>query len=133
MARWTLVTLPIATAAVLGVTWPLPLRSWTIAATASVVAALTLETLRRARREGNAHRQTATLATAAALALATVGAVALGYAAFALVRVGVFGPVTRLGYPFLVASGLRLDGGAWLLVLCAIVSGLPLLFPSRSS
>ena len=133
MARWTLVTLPIAIAAVLGLTWPLPLRSWTIAATAVVVVALTLETLRRARREWHTQRQTATLAAAAAAALSIVAAIALGYAAFALVRVGVFGPVARLGYPFLVASGLRLDGGAWLALLCGIVSVVPALFSNRSA
>ena len=131
MARWTLVTFPIATAAVLGLTWPLPLRSWTIAATAAAIVALTFETLRQARREWQAQRQTAALAAAAAAALSIVAAIALGYAAFALVRVGVFGPVTRLGYPFLVASGLRLDGGAWLALLCAIVSIVPLAFSDK--
>jgi hypothetical protein len=45
--------------------------------------------------------------------------VILGYAAFALVRVGVFGPVTRLGYPFLVAMLYAATGRDFLVPLVA--------------
>ena len=118
----------IAAAAILVLTWPLPLRWWAIAVTAVALTAVTIETLRRARRCWNEQPAAATLAAAAAVALATVGSVTLGYAAVALVQVGVFGPVTRLGYPFLVAAGLRLEGGAWLAMLCVLVSIVPILF-----
>ena len=122
--------MPIATAAVLYLTWPLPLRSSTAGAAAIVIASLTIGTLRRAQREWYAMRTDAMLVAAVSIALATVSVVTLGYAAFALVRVGVLGPVTRLGYPFLVATGLRLEGGVWLALMCGIVSVVPLLFRS---
>jgi hypothetical protein len=123
--RRTFEPIPIATAAVVALTVPLPLRWWTLGAAAIALVALTLASLRRARA------RPADLGAAAAIALSTVGAMVLAYAAFALVRVGVFGPVGRLGYPFLVATGLRLEGGAWLVLLCGLVSLVPALFDDR--
>ena len=117
-----LAPIPIALAALVTLMLPLPLRTWTVGAAALTLAALTIASL----------RSTKAAALPAALALSTVGAIVLGYAAYALVRVGVFGPVNRLGYPFLVATGLRLEGGAWLVLLCGLVSLVPSLFrPSR--
>src|SRR5262245_47347554 len=133
MARRVFALLPLAAAAALVLTWPLPLRSWTVGAAAIVLAALTVETLRRAQREWPARRQAAALVGGAMVALATVAIVVLGYAAYAIAREGVFGPVTRLGYPFLVASGLRLEGGAWLALLCGIVGLVPIAFSDPSS
>lgn len=121
----TIELLPIATAGLLALTWPLPLRWWTVAATAGALAILTVASVRRALRGPDRPR---TSALAAAFALATVGSIALGYAAFALVHVGAFGPAGRLGYPFLLATRLRLEGGAWLLALCGLVSVTPAMF-----
>ena len=70
-------------------------------------------------------------AVAATIALSIVEAIVLGYAAFAFMRPGVFGPVTRLGYPFLVATGLRLAGGAWLVLLCGLVGLVPVVFDNQ--
>jgi hypothetical protein len=117
-----LAPIPIALAALVTLMLPLPLRTWTVGAAAVALAAVTIASLRSAKA----------VALPATLALSTVGAIVLGYAAFALVRVGVFGPVGRLGYPFLVATGLRLEGGAWLVLLYGLVSLVPSLFrPSR--
>jgi hypothetical protein len=65
----------------------------------------------------------------AASCVGGIAAVSAGYAAFALVEPGAFGPVTRLGYPLLVATGLRLPGGAALVALSALVALIPVLFP----
>ena len=106
-------TLPLAMVAALGVTWLLPLRwpAWSLAAVA--LAAISLV----ARRA----------APAVAAALTCVAAIGLGYAAYALAHDGAFGPVTRLGYPMLVATGLRVPGGVCVLLLCGVVSLIPAL------
>ena len=75
---------------------------------------------------GGGHRSKTT--TAAACCLANVGSIGLGYAAYALTHGNAFGPVGRLGYPLLVATGLRLPGGICLLLLCGLVSVIPMLF-----
>ena len=72
-------------------------------------------------------------AAVASCAVTAIGTIALGYAVFALKHVGVFGPVHRLGYPFLVATGFRLAGGACLLLLCGIVSVVPVFVPETES
>jgi hypothetical protein len=113
--------IPIAMAALVALTLAMPLHWWTLGASAIALAALMLGGLGRGR--GLNHT------VAAMIALSIVDAMVLGYAAVALMRPGVFGPVTRLGYPLLVAAGLRLDGGAWLVLLCALVSLVPSLFP----
>jgi hypothetical protein len=112
--------IPIAMAALVALTLPLPLRWSTLAMSAIACAALIGGGLRRARSLDTA--------SAATLALSIVNAFVLGYAAYALMRPGVFGPVARLGYPLLVASGLRLEGGAWLVLLCGLVGLVPLAF-----
>jgi hypothetical protein len=119
--------IPIGMAALVAFTLALPLRWSTLGASAIALAALIVGGLRRARALDPT--------VAATLALSLVDAIVLGYAAFALVRPGVFGPVTRLGYPLLVASGLRLEGGAWLVLLCGLVGLVPVVlsgpYPER--
>jgi len=65
-------------------------------------------------------------AAAASIALAVVVAIVLGYAIDELTHPGAFGG-KRVAYPFLIATGLRIDGAAWLLLLCATASVVPLL------
>jgi len=120
-SRLALEPIPIAMAALVALTLAMPLRWWTLGASAIALTAI-VGRLRRARGLD--------LALAATIALSIVDAIVLGYAALALMRPGVFGPVTRLGYPLLVASGLRLEGGAWLVLLCGLVSLVPSLFRS---
>ena len=115
--------IPIAMAALVALTLAMPLRWWTLGLSAIALTALMLGGLRRARGLDSA--------LAATIALAIVEAIVLGYAAFALMRPGVFGPVTRLGYPFLVATGLRLEGGAWLVLLCGLVGLVPVVFDNQ--
>jgi hypothetical protein len=109
--------IPIGMAALVALTLAMPLRWWTLGVSAIALTALIVGGLRRARGLGPA--------VAATIALSIVEAIVLGYAAFALLRPGAFGPVTRLGYPLLVASGLRLEGGAWLVLLCGLVGLVP--------
>ena len=108
----------------LATSWRLPLGwpAWTI--TAAALTALALAALK------TAPDRTSVLAAAC---LGGVGAIDLGYAAFALVRPGAFGELFRLGYPLLVATGLRLPGGAMLLALCALVALIPVLFPDEAT
>jgi hypothetical protein len=75
-----------------------------------------------------ARQRTADVATAAACSIVLIGTIVLGYAAYALEHTGVFGALNRLAYPFLVATGLRVNGGACVLMLCALVSVVPLAF-----
>jgi len=105
---------------------PLPLQWWAVGGSAAITAALVGVTVLAART----HRST--LAVAATIALTITIAFVLGYAAYALRRIDAFGPVSRLGYPFLVATGLRLQGGAWLVALCGVVAVVPILFRERS-
>jgi len=106
----------------LAVSWRLPLGKAAWTATAAILAGLVLTSLK------TAPDRTSALAAAC---LGGVGAIELGYAAFALVRTGAFGGASRLGYPLIVATGLRLPGGAVLLGLCALVSLIPVLFPDE--
>jgi hypothetical protein len=108
----------------LAVSWRLPLGKAAWTATAVVLAGLVGTSFK------TAPDRTSALAAAC---LGGVGAIELGYAAFALVRTGAFGGASRLGYPLLVATGLRLPGGAVLLGLCALVSLIPALFPDEGS
>jgi hypothetical protein len=113
-----------AIVAVLALGWRLPLgwAAWT--ATAIVLAGLLGAALK------TAPDRTSALAAAC---IGGVAAIELGYAAIALMRPGAFEAVSRLGYPLLVATGLRLAGGAVLLGLCAAVSVIPVLFPDEAS
>jgi len=115
--------IPIAMAALVALTLAMPLRWSTLGLSGIALTALMLGGRRRARD----LKPT----VAATIALSIVDGMVLGYAAFALVRPGVFGPVTRLGYPMLVATGLRLEGGAWLVLLCGLVGLVPVVFNNQ--
>jgi hypothetical protein len=115
--------IPIAMAALVALTLAMPLRWSTLGLSGIALTALMLGALRRTRDLNPT--------AAATLALSIVDAIVLGYAAFALMRPGVFGPITRLGYPWLVASGLRLEGGAWLVLLCGLVGLVPVVFTDQ--
>ena len=113
--------IPIAMAALVALTLAMPLRWSTLGLSGIALTALIRGGLRRVRDLNPT--------VSATIALSIVEAIVLAYAAFALMRPGVFGPVTRLGYPLLVASGLRLEGGAWLVLLCGLVGVVASLFP----
>ena len=117
--------LPLALAATLVLSLPMPLQWWAVGGSAAIAAALIGVTFLATR----SHRST--LVVAAAIALTITFGFVLGYAAYALRRPGAFGPVSRLGYPFLVATGLRLQGGAWLVALCGVVAVVPIVFRDR--
>jgi len=112
--------IPIAATIALGVVWVLPL-SW-ISLAFGAAACIGLPAVELARRSRNARR----LGAVGSVSLA--GAIALGYAASALASASGTG-MSRLGYPFLIATGLRVPGGAGLLALLLIVAVSPLLFP----
>jgi len=107
------VTSIVATIA-LAIVWALPLSWWVTIAGAALFAAFASAAI--ARRVW------------ALGCVSLVGAISVGYAALALTDRAAAGAFSRLGYPFLVATGLRLPGGAVLLALCALVSVIPLLF-----
>src|SRR5262245_46239970 len=116
---------PSLTAVVLGASALMPLRWSTVAATATALVVLGA-IVRRAKRSSAPRAGPIEIAAAAAQWI--VGGIELGYAVYALMHPGFFGVVRRLSYPFLVATGLRLDGGAWLLLLCGAAAVVPLLF-----
>src|ERR1043165_5169049 len=113
---------PIAIVAALGVSWGLPLGWAPWIAAVFVLLALAAIALRLSRDR---------TATAAVACLAVVATITLAYAAYALTHAQAFGSMTRLGYPLLVASGLRVGGGACLLLLCVLVSLVPALLPQE--
>ncbi len=122
---------PIATVGVLAVSWALPLAWPTLMMSAATLTALAGGVLWRSVRRSGWQAAIGRTVTAASCCLAGIGLISVGYAAFALTHAGSFGPVTRLGYPFLVGTGLRLPGGACLLALCGLVSLVPLLFRNQ--
>ena len=113
---------PIAIVAALGVSWALPLGWVPWIAAVFVLGALAAIALRLSRDR---------TAAAAVACLAVVATISLAYSAYALTHARAFGSVTRLGYPLLVASGLRVEGGACLLLLCVLVSLVPALLPQQ--
>ena len=124
---------PIAMTGVLGVSWALPLvwLAW-VATLAALAGLAVLGLLAPARTFRSGTSAGVRRPAAAACALAIVGLIDLGYAAFALTHANAFGPLARLGYPLLVATGLRLSGGLWMLLLCLLVSVIPLLFADEA-
>lgn len=113
---------------VLGISWALPLGWPAWAVTATAFTALTIMALGGPLGEFGWRARIQQRATVAACCLASIGFVGLGYAAYALTHLKAFGPVGRLGYPLLVTTGLRLPGGVCLLLLCGLVSVIPVLF-----
>jgi hypothetical protein len=118
---------PLAIVGVLAIGWPLPLAWASLVLATVTLVALLVVTLTRAIRSTAAPAVNDT-STAAACCLVGIGLVGLGYAAFALTGGGSLGGATRLGYPFLIATRLYLRGGLILLLLCAVVGSVPLLF-----
>jgi hypothetical protein len=113
--------LPLATMMVLAGSAVLPLQWSTVVVTAIALAALEGVIVLRTFASGGSLRVVAAMSS-----LSIVGAIVLGYAAYELTHPGAFAGGRRLAYPFLIATGLRLDGGAWLLMLCGAVSLVPL-------
>src|SRR5262245_941061 len=120
--------LPIALVCVLAVIWMLPL-AWpplvaALVAIASLVSAYVWFVGEPLARPPAANHTS----TAAMLCLSGIGLIALAYGGFALAHAEAFPALTRLGYPFLIATRLNLRGGLGLLLLCGLVSIVPLLF-----
>ena len=114
--------IPIAATLALAAAWMLPLAWTTVVVSACAFAVLAgIEIARSARSSFRT-------ATAAACCVSFVGLIGVGYAALALTNPDRFERASRLGYPFLIATGLRLPGGAGLLALCGFVSVIPALF-----
>ena len=130
-ARSTVVSVTIV--GVMGLGWALPLTWSMVAMIAAALAGLGVVALWRPISEPAWRSAFGETTAVASCALLTTGLIGLGYAVFALTHVGAFGTVRRLGYPFLVATGLRLPGGACLLILCGIVSVIPLLFRAQDT
>jgi len=102
--------IPIFMAALLVVTWAFPLRRWTILMFAFLLLALMGLAVTPARDVGwrTTLRQSRTIA---ALGFFGIGVFGIAYSVCALVSEEALGHVTRLGYPFLVSTGLGVAGG----------------------
>jgi hypothetical protein len=121
-------TNPLVTTIGLAIVWALPLAWWACIAGAAAFVGLPSVAIVHRLRERDPPLRLLT-ATAGVCAVSLVGLITVGYAALALTGAARFGPVSRVGHPFLVATGLRVPGGAGLLALCAVVSLIPRLFP----
>jgi hypothetical protein len=120
---------PIATVALVAVAWALPLAWWSaISSAALVTAALAFVIGRGPAGESQTIVRQST--THAALCVWAINAIGIAYAVRALVGGG--DRFTRLGYPFLVTSGLTLAGGTLLLILVILVSLVPVFFRLRT-
>ncbi len=115
---------PIAMAAVLAVAWALPLAWWSVGSTAGMLTVLIALAAWPTRTAGwwSLSRQPT---THAACCLWGIGAIGISYAVRALTSSVAGDHFTRLGYPFLVGTGLALPGGELLLVLVVLVSLTP--------
>jgi hypothetical protein len=104
---WSFV--PVAMAAVLVLTWWLPLRIWSICLVAGMLITLMSTSLWPARVVGfrSVLRRTATTAS---LGFFGIGAFGVAYAIRAL-QGDDLGVVDTLGYPFLVSAGVGIAGG----------------------
>ena len=122
---------PLASFAVLALSWALPLTWTSFLATTAAIGSLIGASAWFALRPNDQRAPFAYTATAAALCLLATGLIGLGYAAVALTNTGAFGPATRLGYPLLIGTRLYLRGGLGLLMLCGLVCLVPLLFPQE--
>jgi hypothetical protein len=118
-------------AAALAVAWALPFAWWSAISSAAVVTAALAFVIVRGRSVGwpTIVRQST---THAALCVWAINAIGIAYAVRALAENG-GGTFTRLGYPFLVGTGLPLPAGAVLLILVILVSLVPVVFPTRSA
>jgi len=107
--RWSWV--PIAMAGLLVLTWCFPLKPWSVALVASLLLGLMTLAVFPARDVGwrKIFRKTTAIA---ALGFFGIGVFGVAYAVCALISDDALGRhVTRLGYPFLVSTGLGVAGG----------------------
>src|SRR5262245_42407092 len=104
---------------VIGAGWVMPLSWATFSATALALLALAGVAL---------TRPVEALSSAAACCVTGIGWISLAYAAYALSSTGELRSLSRLGYPFLVATGLRVPGGITVLLLCGLVALVPVFF-----
>ncbi len=97
-------------AATILLTWSLPLRPWSIAVVTVVLTGLfTWGIVPRSNVPWKSMlRQTPTVAS---IGFFGIGMFGIGYAVCALLDHEALGPVSRLGYPFLVSTGLGIAGG----------------------
>lgn len=121
---------PIAMAAVLALAWALPFGWWSVGSTSAMLSALIAMAVWPVRTAGwrTLSRQTT---THAACCLWGIGAIEITYAVRALMSDAAGDRFTRLGYPFLVGTGLRLLGGELLLLLIVLVSLTPVILRRR--
>lgn len=107
--RWSWV--PVAMAGLLVLTWCFPLRPWSVALVAGLLLGLMILAVLPARDVG--WRQILRKTTVvAALGFFGIGVFGVAYAVCALTSEDALGRhVTRLGYPFLVSTGLGVAGG----------------------
>jgi hypothetical protein len=98
-----------AMAGVLLATWMLPLKAWSVGLVAFLLVALMVVAILPVRYVGwsTIFHQTTTVAS---LGFFGIGVFGIAYSLCALVSDDL-GPVTRLGYPFLVSTGLGVAGG----------------------
>lgn len=111
-------------AAMLAVAWALPLAWWSVGSTFAILTVL-IVIPSPARTTGRRTRLPHST-THAACCLWVIGAIVNAYAARALTASASGDHFTRLGYPFLVGTGLALPGGELLLLLIVLVSLTPL-------
>jgi len=102
--------MPLFMAGLLLLTWAFSLRIWSVVLVAVLQVAILVIVMFPPRDVGwqTALRQTATMATAG---LFGIGIFGIAYSICALMSDKDLGHVTRLGYPFLVATGLGVAGG----------------------
>jgi hypothetical protein len=102
--------MPIFMAGLLLLTWALPLRIWSVVLVAILQLLILAIVMFPVRNVGwrTALRRTGTMATAG---LFGIGAFGIAYSICALISDTDLGHVTRLGYPFLVATGLGVSVG----------------------
>jgi hypothetical protein len=105
--RWRI---PMTTAAVLLGTWFFPNKIWSISLVSLMLLGLLASSVYPARKIGwrAIFRDPTTIATVGFFGIGVFG---IGYAICAMVDDEAIGHVTRLGYPFLVSTGLGVAGG----------------------
>ena len=115
---------PIAMAFVLAVAWALPLAWWSVGATFTMLTVLIALLVWPVRTPGWRMRLSKTTLHAACC-LWAIGALVNAYAARVLIGSARGDQLTRLGYPFLVGTGLALPDGGLILVLIVLVGVTP--------
>lgn len=119
-------------AVVLAVAWALPLAWWSVGATFAMLTVLIVLLVWSVRIPGWRMRLSETT-THAACCLWAIGAIVNAYAVRVLTGSAAGDQFTRLGYPFLVGTGLALPGGGLIVVLVVVVGVTPVVLFSRSA